>query len=68
MSIRDIAKNRTENDDLDHLLKAATLQKEELEIKKLLLEIEQLQNEIRKSNVQTNITHNIKENDKIFIA
>lgn len=68
MSIRDIEKNRAENDDLDHRLKATTLQKEELEIKKLLLEIEQLQIEIRKSKVHTNITHNIKENDKIYIT
>lgn len=68
MSIRDIVKNRAENDALDHRIKAAALQKEELEIKKLVLEIEQLQSEIRKNNVQTNITHNIKENDKIYIA
>lgn len=68
MAIRDIKKNRAQNDDLENQLKKAALQKEELEIKKLTLEIEQLQNEIRKSNVQTIITHNIKENDKIYIA
>lgn len=68
MTIRNITKNRAQNDDLDNQLKKAALQKEELEIKKLTLEIEQLQNEIRKSNVQTIITHNIKENDKIYIA
>jgi len=68
ITIRDIKKNRAENDDLDNRLKKAALQKEELEIKKLMLEIEQLQNELKQSNVQTTITHNIKENDKIYIA
>lgn len=68
MSIRDIVKNRALNDDLDHRLKLAALQKEELEVKKLVLEIEQIQDEIREKNIQTSITHNIKENDKIYIS
>lgn len=68
MSIRNIGKNRAENDDLENQIKAAALQKEQLEIKKLTLEIEQLQTEILRNNVQMSITHNIKENDKIYIA
>ena len=39
-----------------------------MEIKKLELEIEQLQADIAKNNVHTNITHNIKENEKIYLA
>ncbi len=68
MTIRELKRNRAQNYDLDNQLKKAELQKEELEIKKLILEIEQLQNALKQNNVQTTITHNIKENDKIYIA
>ena len=68
MALRDIGKNRAENDDLDNRLKVASLRKEELEIEKLILEIQKLQNEMTINNIQTKITHNIKENDKIYIS
>ncbi len=68
IGIRIAQKNGAQNDDLDNQLKAAALRKENMEIKKLELEIEQLQADIAKNNVHTNITHNIKENEKIYLA
>lgn len=68
IGIRNAQKNGAQNDDLDNQLKAAALRKENMEIKKLELEIEQLQADIAKNNVHTNITHNIKENEKIYLA
>ena len=67
IGIRNAQKNGAQNDDLDNQLKAAALRKENMEIKKLELEIEQLQADIAKNNVHTNITHNIKENEKIYL-
>lgn len=67
IGIRNAQKNGAQNDDLDNQLKAAALRKENMEIKKLELEIEQLQADIAKNNVHTNITHNIKENGKKYI-
>lgn len=67
-TVRNAQKNGAQNDDLDNQLKAAALRKENMEIKKLELEIEQLQADIAKNNVHTNITHNIKENEKIYLA
>lgn len=68
MAIRNISKNSAKNNDLDNQLKAAALQKEKMEIQKLALEIEQLQAEISKNNIQANITHNIKEKEKIYLT
>ena len=68
IAIRNAKKNAIQNDDLDNQLKVAALQRENMEIKKLELEIEQLQAEINKNNIHTNITHNIKENEKIYLA
>lgn len=68
IATRNITKNGIKNDDLDNQLKAVALQKEKMEIQKLQLEIEQIQAEIRKNNIETNITHNIKEREKIYLA
>ncbi len=68
MSIRDNYKNRAENDDLENETKRTILQKERLEVEKLRLEIELLQKELNANDIQTNITHNIREHDKIYIA
>lgn len=68
MSIRDTYKNQAEKDDLEKETKRTILQKERLEVEKLILEIELLQKELNANNIQTNITHNIKEHDKIYIS
>lgn len=66
--MRNAKKNGMQNDDLDNQLKLAALHKENMEIKKLELEIEQLQAEIKNNNIHTTITHDIKENEKIYLA
>lgn len=68
MSIRDICNNQAENDDLENETKKTILQKERLEVEKLMLEIGLLQKELNANDIQTNVTHNIKEHDKIYIA
>ena len=68
IALRNAKKNGMQNDDLDNQLKLAALHKENMEIKKLELEIEQLQAEIKYNNIHTTITHDIKENEKIYLA
>ena len=74
VSVEDLAiilntvKNQEENDVLDNELKKTALEKEKLELQKLQLEIKEMEERIKKENIVINITHDINEEDKIYIA
>ena len=66
--ILNTVKNQEENDVLDNELKKTALEKEKLELQKLQLEIKEMEERIKKENIVINITHDINEEDKIYIA
>lgn len=67
-SIVNSIKNKEENDALDNELKKLTVEKEKLELQKLQMEIKEMEQRIEKENIVITVTHNINEQDKIYIA
>lgn len=67
-SIANSIKNQEENDALDNELKKITVEKEKLELQKLQMEIKEMEQRIEKENIVITVTHNINEEDKIYIA
>lgn len=68
MEIQNIIKYGKENAQLDNEHKKALLLEQQLECEKTKLEILKFQKELENNNIQMHITHNIQENNKIFIA
>lgn len=68
ISIRSICNYKSQSDKLDIEIKKATLEKERLEAEKLSLEIEQFQKEMQNAQVELQVTQNINEVNKIYIA
>lgn len=68
MSVANSIKNQRENDALDNELEKLTIEKEKLELQKLELEIKEIEQRIEKENIVITVTHNINEEDKIYIA